>query len=271
MAARTQLSLRTELAQRLGFSASGSGAILQKALLNSALRSGQEQLFYEFGDVLTNKINDTVPGKTVENQTTYNVPADCHLRKPIVVSVKRSGEENYNAIPSGISAAEHNFESINTATPQRWDILEDGGVPKLELWPAPNTSTDDIRLEYNSGLKPFEDDVDLTSVEPQLILLHGITTMKAHYRQPDYEIYAGQLESLLGRIRAALTQRHRRVKRTSSFILDVSSAEQELSSSVTQKITNIIASSTTITPATGAGTYLVTATSTQRVTWRLKK
>ncbi len=48
MAARTLLSLRTELAQRLGFSASGSGAILQKDLLNSALRSGQEQLFYEY-------------------------------------------------------------------------------------------------------------------------------------------------------------------------------------------------------------------------------
>ena len=45
--------------------------------------------------------------------------------------------------------------------------------------------------------------------------------MKAHYRQPDYEIYAGQLESLLGRIRAALTQRHRRVKRTKSFILSL--------------------------------------------------
>ena len=45
MTARTLLSLRTELAQRLGFSSSGDGAILQKELFNSALRSGQEQLF----------------------------------------------------------------------------------------------------------------------------------------------------------------------------------------------------------------------------------
>ena len=120
MAARTLLSLRTELAQRLGFSASGSGAILQANLLNSALRSGQEQLFYEFGDVLTNKINDTVPGKTVANQNTYNVPSDCNLRKPLVVSVKREGSENYYAIPSGISPAEHNFESITTQTPERF-------------------------------------------------------------------------------------------------------------------------------------------------------
>ena len=37
MAARTLASLRTELAQRLGFSSSGSGAILQSDLLDSAL------------------------------------------------------------------------------------------------------------------------------------------------------------------------------------------------------------------------------------------
>ena len=85
--------------------------------------------------------------------------------------------------------------------------------------------------------------------------------MKAHYRQPDYEIYAGQLESLLGRIRAALTQRHRRFKRTSSFVLAVSPEQQPVSSSVTQQINNIISSHTFITPATGVDTYLVTSDS----------
>jgi len=239
--ARTLTSMRTELAQRLGFSSSGSGAILQANLLNSALRSGQEQLFYEFGDVLTNKINDTIPGKTIANQNTYSAPDDCNLRRPLVVSVKRSGEDNYHAIPSGINIAEHNYESINTQTPFKWDVLDDGGVPKIELWPTPDTSNDSIRLEYNIGLKPFSDDLDETSVEPQLVLLHGITTMKAHYRQPDYEIYAGQLESLLGRLRAALTQRHKRVKRTSSFTL-YPSTEDSVGSSVTNSYTNIISS-----------------------------
>ena len=239
MAARTLSSLRTELAQRLGFSSSGSGAILQKDLLNSALRSGQEQLFYEFGDVLTGKINDTVPGKTIKDQNTYVVPNDCNLRKPLVVSIKRSGESNYFSIPSGITTAEHNFESIDTQTPLKWDVLDDGGVPKLELWPTPDSSNDEIRLEYNVGLKPFSDDLDLTSVEPQLVLLHGIVTMKAHYRQPDYEIYAGQLEALLGRLRAALVQRHRHVKRTSSFILDPSSVET-IGSSVTNSYINVV-------------------------------
>ena len=77
MTARTLLSLRTELAQRLGFSSSGSGAILQQDLLNSALRSGQEQLFFEFGDLLTHRVNDTDPGPTVSGQNIYNFPVDC--------------------------------------------------------------------------------------------------------------------------------------------------------------------------------------------------
>ena len=76
MTARTLLSLRTELGQRLGFSSSGSGAILQSDLLNSALRSGQEQLFYEFGDLLTHRVNDTEPGVTVAGTSLYDFPPD---------------------------------------------------------------------------------------------------------------------------------------------------------------------------------------------------
>ena len=82
MAAKTLLSLRTELAQRLGFSASGNGAILQKDLLNSALRGGQDQLYYEFGDLLTHRVNDTTPGSTVASTNLYTLPNDCDPNKP---------------------------------------------------------------------------------------------------------------------------------------------------------------------------------------------
>ena len=91
MASRTLLSLRTELAQRLGFSASGSGAILQKDLLNSALRSGQEQLYYEYGDILTHRVNNTDPGATVSGVTLYEFPLDCDPQKPLTVSLQRQG------------------------------------------------------------------------------------------------------------------------------------------------------------------------------------
>ena len=90
MTARTLLSLRTELGQRLGFSSSGSGAILQADLLNSALRSGQEQLFYEFGDLLTHRVNDTEPGATVAGQSLYDFPPDLDPLKALTISVQRT-------------------------------------------------------------------------------------------------------------------------------------------------------------------------------------
>ena len=48
--------------------------------------------------------------------------------------------------------------------------------------------------------------------------------MKAHYNQPDFQLYASQLSSLLGRIKAVGLQAggstRRYFKRTQSFSLD---------------------------------------------------
>jgi hypothetical protein len=259
MAARTLLSLRTELAQRLGFSSSGNGAILQKDLLNSALRSAQEQLFYEFGDVLTHKVNDTVPGKTIASEKFYSAPEDLNLYKPVVVSIKDTNNGNYRALGQGITPGQRNWETVNDQRPSTWDVLDDGGVAKIQLWPTPADSTSAIRLEYNSGYSAFDKDTDLSSINPQLILLHGMTTMKAHYRQPDYEIYAGQLESLLGRLRSAAVQTKRWFKRTQNFVLSPTTADWEYASNVTHKINNIISSDTFITPSTAGATHIITA------------
>ena len=260
MAARTLLSLRTELAQRLGFSSSGNGAILQKDLLNSALRSAQEQLFYEFGDILTHKVNDTVPGRTTASEKFYDTPSDLNLYKPLVVSIKDTNRSNYRALGQGITAGQRNWETVNNQLPSTWDVLEDGGVPKIELWPTPSDSTSNIRLEYNAGYSTFDEDTDLSSINPQLILLHGMTTMKAHYRQPDYEIYAGQLESLLGRLRAAAVQTKRWFKRTQNFVLSPTSSDWEYASNVTRRVNNIISESTFITPSTDGASHIITAT-----------
>ena len=99
---RTLLSLRTELAQRLGFSASGSAAIAQVDILNSALRSAQDQLFYEFGDLLTKKINDTTPGTTTAGTSYYSFPADCDPLKPLTVSIQRQGVGRFYELQIGI-------------------------------------------------------------------------------------------------------------------------------------------------------------------------
>ena len=269
MAARTLQSLRTELAQRLGFSSSGSGAILQKELLNSALRSGQEQLYYEFGDLLTHIVNNTEPGSTVSGVSLYEFPVDCDPQKALTVSAQRETGSPFTELSVGIGVVEHNSEpALNNQFPVRWDIINhskrSGAVkPKLEVWPTPD-AVYSLKLEYNASLGPFSVDTDTSTINPMLILLHAIVTMKAHYQQPDFQFYAGQLESLLGRIRAVGLQAggstSRYFKQTQAFSLEPEST-WPISSSVTTRINNIISDQTFIIPATGSDTYIVTADS----------
>jgi hypothetical protein len=269
MTARTLLSLRTELAQRLGFSSSGSGAILQADLLNSALRSGQEQLFYEFGDLLTHRVNDREPGATVADQVLYDLPTDLDPLKPFTVSVQRTTGGTYLELQIGIGVAEHNIlPTINQQWPYRWDLRNNSEVAsvvktRLELWPTPDDAYP-LKLEYNAALGEFEVDTDLTTIHPQLILLHGIVTMKAHYNQPDFQLYASQLSALLGRIKAVGLQAggstRRYFKNTQSFSLDPSSY-WPMGSNVDTRINNIISEHTFIVPATGTDSFIITADS----------
>jgi len=270
MTARTLLSLRTEVGQRLGFSSSGSGAILQSDLLNSALRSGQEQLFYEFGDLLTHRVNDTEPGPTVAGTSLYDFPPDLDPLKALTISVQRTTGGVYFELMVGISVGDRNvLPVLNQRWPSKYDIRNISVVagtvkPMIELWPTPDDAYP-LKLTYNAKLGDFTLDTDLSTIHPQLILLHAITTMKAHYQQADYQLYSSQLQALLGRIKAIGLQAggstRRYFKQTQSFSLDPASY-WPIGSVVTQQINNIISSHTYITPATGSDTYIVTSDST---------
>jgi hypothetical protein len=261
---RTLLSLRTELAQRLGFSASGTAAIAQEAILNSALRSAQDQLFYEFGDLLTKKINDAVPGTTTSGTAYYPFPTDCDPYKPLTISIQRQGTGRFYEMQIGIGVHRHNeLPVLNQMDPVRWDVIDDSGVAKIEVWPVPNDSTSAFRLEYNAGLTTFSSDTDTATVNPQLILLHSITTMKAHYRQPDYEIYANQLQQLLGRIKTIGLvgggSYRRYTKRTANFFLDPGN-DMQISTQSQYEIASIIAKTYVTSVDSGSGSdYIVTS------------
>jgi hypothetical protein len=133
----------------------------------------------------------------------------------------------------------------------------------IELWPTPDSAYA-LKLEYNAALGAFNEDPDLSTIHPQLILLHGIVTMKAHYQQADYQLYASQLSGLLGRIKAVGLQAggstRRYFKHTQSFSLAPSDSS-EIASNVTRQINSIISTSTVISPAAGADTFMITADS----------
>jgi hypothetical protein len=58
-----------------------------------------------------------------------------------------------------------------------------------------------IRFWFIKDLSPFVGNDDPATLDDELILLHAVANAKAHYRQPDAQVYQGQLNSLLGHIR----------------------------------------------------------------------
>ena len=86
--------------------------------------------------------------------------------------------------------------------------------------------------------------------------------MKAHYRQPDWQLYEAQLTGLLGRIKSIALQgggsTRKYGKKTGSFFLSASN-DWEVSSSVIHELQSLVAKTYVTAVDDGSGTgYLVT-------------
>ena len=252
---RTLDDLGNELAIRLGFAAQQGASIIQHPMLFSALRSAQIQLYEEFGQELLYIVNEYDPGNLIKGQILYDFPVDCDPNRIEHVSLCHAGR--YFEINRGITTLRRNntqvcvdnnpLDAQNTcdatpaplppvedwSRPVRWDMrLSDQGdhgesiqndrhgdlrVGQMEFWPTPDAYYG-LKICYYRKMMPFNDRNDKASINEELLLLHALVNMKSHYRQPDAQVYAGQLQNLLGRMRGKqlhglrfnkLRQRHR--------------------------------------------------------------
>ena len=236
---RTLDDLANELAIRLGFGAQQGASIIQRPMLYSALRSAQIQLYEEFGQELLYVINEYDPGNLITGEKLYDFPDDCDPNRIEHVSICQGGR--YYEIDRGITALRRNYtdhcknnppqdtptgcqppitlgptQGERWSRPARWDMrlgndLDDSNPPpsnptedlrkgQMEFWPTPDAYYG-LRLEYYRKMMPFNDGDDKASINEELLLLHSLVNMKSHYRQPDAQVYAGQLQNLLGRMR----------------------------------------------------------------------
>lgn len=71
----------------------------------------------------------------------------------------------------------------------------------IEIWPTPE-DTYTARLDFYRQLGAFSEDEDVCPVHPsRLVFLHALVNAKAHYDQPDAQVYIPQMEQLLRQIR----------------------------------------------------------------------
>lgn len=186
---RTLSSLRAELQTRLGFGMSGQAGIVNSPIVDSFLRSAQEQLYWQFDWRELSAVEERDMGV---DQQFYDYPPDCNIERITNVSI----EEGCRWLPliEGISVEER--DCIHTSRPMKYDR-----AAQMEVWPVPKRQYR-MRREYYKALAPFEKGEDRTSLPSEIVFLMALANAKAHYRQTDADRYEKQLDALLNRLKA---------------------------------------------------------------------
>ncbi len=98
----------------------------------------------------------------------------------------------WNKMREGINP--NRFNETGQAYPQDYEWTD-----HLEIWPEPD-KTYTIFVKGHFGLFPFEADADVTTIDWNLIYLHGLANAKTHYGQKDAGTYFRQLEVFLRKL-----------------------------------------------------------------------
>lgn len=208
-------ALRDTFRARLGMA---SQTLLAQDTLNSFLTDGQGQLWEQFdwpnlirfGEITTDPTPaPAIPPALQETATKYNYPADCDPRRIISREVRVLDSNVYTQMREGITWGHRSQQGL-TGMPTRYERFE-----QLEVWPSPDSAYT-ITFKYVRNLNPFKNDRDVCDLDPGLILLHALYNAKSHYRQPDAQVYASQLQARLAQIKAGAISK-RTYSRTPDF------------------------------------------------------
>lgn len=187
---RTLAELRAEVLARLGMGAMGASGGANQVLIDSFLRNGQAQLYWmqDWRRLTWYEDKETDAG-----QNQYDYPEACARDQRVLrIEVLYAGQ--YVELREGIDTA--HWSTMDTkGPPARFERLQ-----QLLIYPKADAAYT-LRAWYVADLGRFTQSNDRATLDDELILLHATTMAKAHYRQPDAQLYQGQLDVQLARIR----------------------------------------------------------------------
>lgn len=195
---RTLLELRTDIQLRLGFGMAGQAGVVNAPLIDSMLRSAQEQLYVQFDWAKLKAVQERSTGQA---QQFYDYPADCNVERIQAIYLTWGGQ--LHQLEEGIDYQDRSTPS--STIPQKYERRD-----QIELWPVPQAIYP-LRIEYIKQLGAFIANSDRATLPSEIVYLHALTNAKKHYRQPDADTYASQLESVLQRLK--MSNRSRTVYR----------------------------------------------------------
>ena len=195
----TLAQLRRRLAIRLGFSAMWPNLPPGYAdLLNDFLISTQEVLYRDYAVFRTERFFtwNMVAGVRFYDldDNADSCPKKLDPRKVTWVGVSQ-GDDLWTPLGCGIDPTL--YSTRIGGTPDRYEIRQ-----CIEVWPAPFDNSYKLRIKGYFGLLPFAVDADYTTIDSEVVFLFALALAKAHYRQPDANIYADLVREMKGDLRA---------------------------------------------------------------------
>lgn len=187
---KTLGEIRSDIQSRLGFGMAGQAGVVNSGLIDSMIRSAQEQIYEQYDILELKSVDERLTGA---DQQYYDYPVDCNVDRITGMWVKWGGQ--YYPLEEGISFSDRSSSAANV--PKKYERRD-----QIELWPVPLSNAYTIRTEFLRVLAPLVSNSDRVSVPSQLVYLHALASAKAHYRQPDSTVYSGQLDALLAKIKA---------------------------------------------------------------------
>lgn len=191
---RTLKQLRDDLSVRLGFAAQYSQ--INSSILNSFLRSANQQLWIQSSWLHGRRDYE---GTLTAGAQFMAYPSGIEPGFIFSMAAKISGQ--WVPLDRGIDP-EHRLSVTSASYPTRYaENANDAGAVKIEFWPLTSQNVD-VRIEYDAASGAFTQDNDRPSVPDELVFLHALVNAKLHYRQPDGQTYASQLETMLSAYKA---------------------------------------------------------------------
>jgi hypothetical protein len=188
---RTLQELREQTRAACGFGASGAVAGANQLLIDQKLQLAQTVLYNSHDWAHLRRYETKTIGM---HQTLVDYPATADQDRIKAISVFR-GDVWSRPLPRGIQPEWYTTQ-LNYSWPQRWEPYE-----QIEVWPSTDQAYD-LRIFFIRQCDDFTQDGDRASVDDTAVLLGAIAMAKAHYRQPDAEMYVSQWQDLLTRLKA---------------------------------------------------------------------
>lgn len=96
--------------------------------------------------------------------------------------------------------------NIWSAWPSRYEVRQ-----CIEIWPSPGTEVQKLRMKGHAELGAFATDSDEPNIDDEALYLLACGQAKLYYKQPDHQLYIGQLEAYISNLVAGAHQTRRYV------------------------------------------------------------